>query len=688
MINLVAYSLRLFALVLFSSSGLLFCRQAAAEIPVDGDFPEIPGATVTAVNPVTGSLEDPLPYLQFDRTRIEEQPAIAVDDLLRTIPGFSLFRRTGSSAANPTTQGASLRGIAPSGTSRALVLYDGIPLNDAFGGWIPWSQIDLASIEQITVVRGGGSTVWGNTALGGVIDIIPQRPAENRLATEAAIGSSGTLQGSLQASAQSGNWGVGIDSRAWRTDGYQRVRRDQRGPVDIATSANHSIVNLTVEYSLPQAGRFTLRSGHFEEKRGNGTPLANNETTLTHLHAKYEIDNDADVSWRADGFFTRSDFASTFTALSPDRSSERIVLDQYSVPSDSIGASLKRSSPLHDTGNLTLGADARHVSGETRERIVAMGADRIAGGSQLFTGLFAEHDWQPDRGAWRILTGLRADYWQSHSGFIQAPAGSGQEFEDREKILLNSRLGLSHSVSALVTLRSSIYQAYRVPTINELYRPFQVGSDFTLANEELNPERLWGGEIGADLKSAKGWALRHTVFLNQVYDPIFNTTVGSSAQGGLLRQRQNISETRIRGIESELDYPIQENFILFAAYALTDARVRKADSQPGLVNNRLAQVPLHTAAAGLSYRPSLPGPAVRIQSRWNGAQFEDDLNTRRLSSYWTMDMFLRYRWNHGREVFITVENVFDRRFEDGIGGNGIVTQGPPRFVRSGLRWLF
>src|SRR4030095_933729 len=107
-----------------------------------------------------------------------------LDDILRQVPGFSLFRRSSSVVGHPTTQGVSLRGIGPSGTSRALVLLDDVPINDPFGGWVYWNRMPLLGIERIEVVRGGGSSVWGNYALGGVVHIVTRRPVERGIAME------------------------------------------------------------------------------------------------------------------------------------------------------------------------------------------------------------------------------------------------------------------------------------------------------------------------------------------------------------------------------------------------------------------------------------------------------------------------------------------------------------------------
>ncbi len=107
--------------------------------------------------------------------------ALTLDDALRQVPGFSLFRRSGSRTANPTAQGVSLRGVGPSGASRAAVLSDGIPLNDPFGGWVYWGRTPRLAIDRVEVVRGGASSLYGTDALGGVINLIPRETAKNAL---------------------------------------------------------------------------------------------------------------------------------------------------------------------------------------------------------------------------------------------------------------------------------------------------------------------------------------------------------------------------------------------------------------------------------------------------------------------------------------------------------------------------
>ena len=136
--------------------------------------------------------------MSLGREDIKQSPALVADDVLRQIPTFSLFRRTSSLASHPTAQGVSLRGIGPSGVSRTLVLVDGVPINDPFGGWVYWSRMPLESAERIEVVDGSTSSLYGNYAMGGVINFITEPAgAEDTFEMKAQYGSRNTPKARL-----------------------------------------------------------------------------------------------------------------------------------------------------------------------------------------------------------------------------------------------------------------------------------------------------------------------------------------------------------------------------------------------------------------------------------------------------------------------------------------------------------
>ena len=172
------------------------------------------------------------------REDIHYSASQTVDDLLRQVPWFSLFRRCSSLVTHPTTQGVSLRGIGPSGTSRALVLLDGVPANDAFGGWVYWGRIPMLGVSQIEVLRSGGSSVWGNYALGGVVQVISRRPTERALHFEASYGTQETMNFDLLLHDVEGPFRISLEGNYFSSGGYEVVKTSRRGSIDIEADSN------------------------------------------------------------------------------------------------------------------------------------------------------------------------------------------------------------------------------------------------------------------------------------------------------------------------------------------------------------------------------------------------------------------------------------------------------------------
>ena len=641
--------------------------------------------------------EAPASVTVITREDVRQSASQTVDDLLRQVPGFSLFRRTSSLVGHPTTQGLSLRGIGPSGTSRALVLLDGVPINDPFGGWVYWNRIPLQSIDQIEVVRGGGSSVWGNYALGGVVHVLTRRPVERAALFEASYGSYDTRSFDLLATEAKGPLRLSLEGNYFDTGGYPIVKESRRGAIDIDATSRHSTFNGRVELvDSPDLSLFAT-GNYYDEDRGNGTPLQFNRTSSGAFATggRLRAGDFGELAAAVYGHF--QEFRSTFSSQALDRNSETLVLDQ-TVPSTSAGGYLQWSRRF-GAHLLASGGDVRWVDGETQEKVynAAGGAflrTRIAGGEQVIGGVFLQDVYTPDP-AWELVGGIRGDYWESYHGTRRdtpAPAGlpSRQTFSDIDRILASPRIAALFHATSSTDLRASAYQGFRVPTINELYRVFRVRNDVTVANEHLRPERLTGGELGLQQRWGPLEA-RATAFWNEVRDLVANVTLTTPlpdcAAGGICRQRQNLDLARIRGFESELELRLTREWRFIASYLFSDARVVEAPPQPTLEGKRLAQVPEHNASLGVRYdHPAWLNASVT--ARYVGGQFEDDLNTLPLGGYVVVDLFLARALAKWAEVFVGVENLFDRTYSSGRTSEGVVSIGAPRLVHGGLRLAF
>ena len=552
---------------------------AISTVPLRAQDPE-PEETIEETVVVSASrFEQPLEDVAANATVLTEadisrSAALTTDDLLRQVPGFSLFRRSSSLVAHPTSQGVSLRGIGPSGVSRTLVLLDGIPLNDPFGGWVYWSRVPVDSIERVEVVRGGASSVWGNAALGGVIQLFSRDPRDGMASLRLEAGSRSTVMGDASLSQRWGSSGLHVGANFFETDGFHVVAPEFRGAIDVPAYSEHGSAGLRYSVDAGPSTTVSVRGGYFDEDRGNGTPLTGNDTQTGDLSVRLSRVGGSG-EWRIGVFGQDQDFASRFSSQASDRASERPALDQFLVESEGFGfgAQWLGSVGAEDAHLLTAGGEIRTTEGSTNEDFFFSDDmflfRRRAGGEQQLTGVFVQDTWSGER--WQLQLGVRGDRWDSEAGFrnetslVTGVPRLDLAFADRDETEFSPRLSAVVQASEGVTFRGSIYEAFRAPSINELFRPFRVRSDITAANEELVPENLTGAELGANFTGRKASA-KLTGFWNEIDDPIANVTVGFgpgsivpcgfTPGGGTCRQRQNLDQTRVSGFEAEFEFRV------------------------------------------------------------------------------------------------------------------------------------
>ncbi len=625
----------------------------------------------------------------FEITQLQNSPSLTLDDTLRGVAAFSLFRRSSSLIANPTAQGVSLRNLGPSGASRSLVLLDGNPLNDPFGGWVAWSAVPVGSLDRVEIVRGGGSGAWGNSALSGVVQLFSAAPDNRAQHLSAAAGDFGLRTGEVSLFETAGHDSLGLDLSAFAFDGFHVVGPLQRGPVDRPLDSQHQSARLSWRRSLSDQMALQVSSLFFHENRGNGTLLQKNSSESGQLAASLTGTLSSGMSWNAGAYVQEQTFASFFSSVNAARTVETPANDQFDVPAMASGASFTVVAQ-GDQSTTSGGADVRWVQGETREKFFFAGGQftrlRQAGGEQYFVGAFLNHEraWSE---AWRASVGIRLDSWSNEDGHRhETNELTGATLRDDHFVPLHGselspRLGLVWSPAAGLKVRAAAYQAFRVPTLNEYYRPFRVGAVTTEANPALKPEHLAGAELGFELSLGSAH-LTATVFANELRDAVGNVTLTPTS-----RQRLNIDRVIVNGLELGGEWRPMPTLRVHADSVLSDARVRRAAARPALEGRRLAQTPQLTFTTGIDWAA---GRDWRLSSnlRYVSGQFEDDENSLALAPMTTIDLGVTKSMGPHCEISLLVENLLDRRIETGRSPDGIVTLGQPRMVRLGVRWTW
>ncbi len=616
-----------------------------------------------------------------------------LDEALTGTPGVQLFRRTSSQASNPTTQGISARAIAGSGASRALVTLDGVPQNDPFGGWVLWTGLPPIGVEQARVIRGAGAGPYGAGALTGTIQLAERTRVPRGGEYEVYGGEQG-----LSGAAMAGALGqVFVTAATERSDGWIPMSKAGRGAADQALY--YRGLSGALRWTPELAGKeLALRLSGYQEKRGAGLIGADSRAlgaTLSATLAQAAVAEGA-LAWRVQGWLKRSDLENRSAAVAAGRNSTTPASEQYATPAIGYGlnAALRRDVAQ---GGWELGFDARVFDGETREKFRYMtGAftrERTAGGTQSVAGLYGEA--YRNAGDWLLTGGVRLDRWATYDGQrTERDTANGQVTldsrpQDRDGWLPTGRVGARYAAWDDGYVRAAAYAGFRPATLNELYRPFRVGNDITEANAGLEPEQLYGVELGVGSEGPLRWDV--TAFANRLEKAVANVTIGAGPgtfpvagfipAGGVLRQRQNAGQIDAYGIEVEVERR-WESVSLRLAGAYTEAEVDGGSQAPQLTGLRPAQTPRLSLTGEAGWRPT-PALNLRTVVRYEGERYDDDLNTRQLAA--GVEVGLRADWSVTRAMtlYAAADNLLNAKIETAQTGDGLESFDQPRTLRIG-----
>lgn len=665
---------------------------------------------------------------------IKASPALIADDVLRQVPSFSLFRRTSSLVAQPTAQGVSLRGIGPSGQSRTLVLLDGIPFNDPFGGWVYWTRVPMASVDRIEITEDSSSSLYGNIAMGGVINIITAHPTRRTLELNPQYGDHNSPKFDFFGSDQWDKVSAAVEGSFLHTDGFPIVAAIERGPID--NNGNVEYKNLTTKFEFTPSDRVLgfVRAGYFSENRNNAKIGELNDTRWTTVNGgiRARLPDDSDLQARLFTDVQRAHF--NFLAVTNSATTRNIVrlATDQNVPTNGVGGMAQWSKSIGRSNAFSAGFDMRWVDGESQEaayvaavptvivpfpggcpaglscgtQAAALSVQRFSGGTQKSLGVFVQDIFTPmDK---LVLTlSARVDRWNNYNGHnLETTVSTGlptinnrPAIPDTNDTVLSPHIGAIYHATDMVSIWSAANSGFRAPTLTELYRQFSVGAVTTKPNENLAPERLLGGEAGINIAPAKNVSVRVTYFYNQLTNPVLNVTLNATTA-----QKQNVPQTRVRGVQTDIDYRVGSSWRFSAGYVYDDATVTDGGSGANavLTGKQLQQVSKNRGTLQAAYsNPKYLTVTLGVQVV--GLTYNDDLNANfippatltasgydavypaGLPGYTVTDLSASRSIGRNLQVFFGVQNLFDTVY---LVQTNPSTIGTPRLVNGGVRVRF
>jgi len=625
---------------------------------------------------------------------MQAQPGLTLDDRLHEVAGFQLFRRTSSWTANPTTEGVSLRGLGSTAASRTLVVSDQVPLNDAFGGWVHWDEIPSLGIEEVRLLRGGAADLYGSSAMGGVVDVVPVMPVQRGMVVKADVGGATentVFENGLVSGALRGLGMLGAYS-GLKTDGYIPTAPEYRGTVDVPANVDEESGRLVLSAgSRPQAAakgvRGFLLGNVLNEVRGNGTPLQTNGTRLW----RYAGGVDAAGGWGTGAlrlYGSREAYRQSFSAIASNRDSEVLTKLQH-VPVDEMGVVVQGARVLPGAVTAAVGVDVRDVRATDNESAVVGGevaSTTSTRARQRETGGYADAIWLP-RG-WSVSGSVRVDSFRTFDARrVVSSSGAVTTLPELDELMVSPRLGVVKTLGRGFLLTGNAFRAFRGPTMNELYRTGQVGQQTTLANASLLAERATGFEFGGEVGGRVG-RLRATYFWTEVNRPVSAVELSQTATTQLL-QRQNLGQIRSQGAMVEGQTATWRGLDASFGYQLAVATVTAFNSsspaQVDLKGNWIPEVPRQSVTGVVNFAWAKVATFHGFGS-YEGKAFDDAANQYVLRPFARVDLMAERNVGRGFSLYAGAQNLLNRTIDAGL--TPVLTLAAPRLVMGGVRFAW
>ena len=664
---------------------LILLGQAAAEAPETDPSLETDELVISATRTPEAIERSAAAVTVLEQDVIQRSPypgGHELDDVLRSVPGVQPALLS-SRYNHPTAQSVTVNGL---GTRRALVLLDGVPLNDGFGGWINWGLIPN-DLERVEIVPGGSSNLYGTWAMGGVIHVITRTPdSGTSLTLDSQAGSLSTYQQALNARYGSDRFRLSLGYRWFHTNGIIPVPDYQRGPVDRTNDSRHESFNGGLAWLPTQSTTFDLSGSYFHEDRTLGTTLSIASRTIGNVSLGMRSDQHRAGLWEGKLFGQWQTFRNLTSQIIP---APLVRLGEFqnsiqTIPSNDFGGSLQWSGRLFDHDRLVLGTDARTIIAQSTDQLFSQTAylgQTLSRGQQLGWGLFGE--WiLPLADRWSVTPGVRADWWKNFNARIETPAGTTVP-ADNVISVLNPKLSTAYQIRETLRMGASAYQAFRVPTLNELYRGFSSSGFVFLPNDQLRPERLTGvdAKVEGEFLPDRSFRWRLSVHRDEVKDQIIFVSQGPTAA-----QRQNVGSTLATGGAMDLSYRVAPLLTLTLGYAYVDSIIRNFPGNPGLEGKRVPNVSRSQVTMGATAgRPDLL--ELVILARYLSRQYVDDANTQPVAGFFVLDASLHHEIRLVIRLLLSGENVTVRLFIATQTGQ-VKSLGSPLLIMGGVRAEF
>ena len=617
------------------------------------------------------------------RRQVEAMPETGVDQIVNRIPGvFTYTVPTGQ--LHPTGQPVSIRGFGTSTTINTLVMIDGVPINDPYFQTVDWSRISKNSIERVEVIRGGGATtLWGNMAAGGVINIVTRQPTATGVQGDLSYGSYNTTNVNVGGTAiVNDRLKMGLAYNHAQSSGYNLTPAQYQNANLAPTASKADNVDFSAYFNpTDQLRMFAKAYFHQAYEDGLVFNIAHNSWSAYRmlLGGSYKIDENSSIHaslWAGGGVFGTINAANGSYTLLNTSATNQFVSQIESAPNIDQGGAIFYSAEVGLVKDIKIGVDARRVAIYDTNNLFSSASSPattfITNGEHRLEGVFAQGTLHFTTVPVDITVGLRQDFYQAlNANVLTVNSATNLTVPNSSATSFDPRVGLKFYMTDEFVLRGAIYRNFSAPGMNQMYRSFASGSSFTATNPNLQPMINFGQEVGFDF-TWQQMTLSFTFFNNNLDNFIdfvtvcnanavcaapFTRAAGLSPSFTTINQYNNVGNAQFQGYELIGSWQPFPQLRLTGAFVNTNAYLTNSFF-PALERTgvQLGQVPTWTVTASAEWRP-LPELALTATLRSFPGYWNDTGHTRWNDAATLLDLGASWSPAKAVDIYASIQNV-------------------------------
>jgi iron complex outermembrane receptor protein len=577
---------------------------------------------------------------------IASSGAQTVPELLASIPGIVVLDLDGTGLF----QKVDIGGFGDTADRHIAVTVNGRKINPVDLSNVSWAALPVENIERVEVLYGGGSVLYGDNAVGGVVNIITKQATGEGVhpSAQANYGSFNTASASAAIDVVKGAVGLYAGLMHHETDGFREHSSNRRRAFfsDLRFDATDNTtyfarLNLkSDEYELPDA----LTLLQLEQDRRQASPDSTGQGN----------GREAVVSGGFEHQLSVTSILKLDLSVQKEERESRWQGTYFGFPWSSQADYTNKSltlSPQYVLTNPLAGHDNRFIAG-----IDFFDVDYTSISSYGYTfevdrrvySLYAQNEFQLYD---HILLQVGARYEKPDNNMSYRNPGSSV----RSHATLNDEerafdLGLSYAFAAQSKIYTRIYRAFRYPRVDEFVSLFN-GS----FNTNLKQESAVGYEAGLHWADYDNLDLRLRAFVTDVSNEIvYNDASGLNV---------NIDGSRRIGAEVNFIYRFTEAIILSGGVANIRAEITSGPYDA----KEIPLVPAWKGNLGLELHPfSVLTASMRynfVDTRYLGNDFQNTQD--QLDAYQTVDLAIEYNIHRNAVVYLSARNIFNEKYENG-----------------------